>query len=57
MKINFSNNSFKTDEDLRKMVFDGLVVKIDRKNYVDRQIKARLRREAEEKAKRKNQKT
>ena len=51
IEINFSGNSFKTDEELRKMVFNGLVVKLDGKNYVDGQIEDRPKRQAEEKAK------
>ena len=47
MEISFSGNSFKTDEELKRMVFDGLVVKMNGKNYADGQIESRIKREEE----------
>ncbi len=41
-KINFSSNSFSQDEEIREVVFDGINVTIDGKEYEDGQIGNRV---------------
>ena len=55
MEINFSDDSFETDMNIRDLVFNGKDIKINGKPYVDGQIEARIRQEEEEIKRRKNE--
>lgn len=54
--INFSEDSFENDEGIRRLVFNGVIVKIEGKPYEDGQVEARKKRREElEKSGKENQ--